>query len=1135
MRTILKFLASTLLLFAAVLVMGSGAYALSMTATPALPDTDTSVHLNWSAVSGATSYQIYRDDTVTPIETINIATSLYSTSYTDTGLVPETTYDYYVYAYSGVTLLDTDYSAEVTTSSMLAPTGLQAVYDINLKTATLAWTDESDATNGNSAFIYDGSFYVELIDVAYAEAAAVVNNVTDTTQFWVDAYYDLDTRSDLSNSVTVAPIDEPTINATVTDGRVTVSWDSFSQLSSFYLERAYWNGASWEDWMTINTSLTGISAADMPTTGGSYKYRLTGKATSTYPYSGHSDETGIVYIPVITASITSPTTVLLSWDLAAGNNISGYRIDRGTSPTSLSTVTTVLSAVSSYTDTLVIASGTTYYYRLAAYDSSSGYSYSAMISVSASTPAAPSSLTATVESSDSVILNWIDNSSNEVGFYLERMEGTGNYTVLATPGAGVTTYTDGTVAIGTSYTYRIRAYNLMGNSTYSGTVAATASTSVAPASLTATAVSSSQVTLAWTYKDISSFSTIIERKAGESGTWARIATTSYGVLKHTDSGLSPDTQYYYRVRKYVSSNVTTVPYPNNDTGVGALTRLTTPSLTVSASLANMMLLSWYGNTSSADVIIERKLSSGSFAVMNTASSATSIWYDTTGLIAQAVYTYRIKLKTINNESAYSTEVSAAYNYLTAPSGLKAEAFDTESGLALEEGGDDPDSIKLNWTDNSNNESGFEVWRRPYGASSFALYGTLGKNVTTFTDTKVQSGIQYYYQVRGYITSINLYSTYSETASAGIDILQPPTDLQYTYVSSASATLAWKDNSTNETYFKVERKIGPDSDWTTIITLSSNTTSYTVTNLNTNYLYTYRIRAYSSIGGFDSFSNEVEVSTSIPKAPDDLTAVAVSSTQINLSWEDTSENETFFRIMRKAANSTVFLSLTDTLKDVTSYNDRSVAQGTKYSYKVLAYNKAGHSESGVATATTTKSGTFSDVPSSFWARAAIENLAGRGVISGKSSTTFAPGDKITRAEFTVLIIRAFKLDTVPTGTMTDVKTGSWYYNPVMVAENLGIISGDEYGKFYPNRYITREEMAVIIVRTLNAVGKGLEGYSNTVLEDFWDSSLISPYALSSMATVVGNGVMQGLPGGVIASKSTSTRAEAATVIYRIIDR
>ncbi len=106
---------------------------------------------------------------------------------------------------------------------------------------------------------------------------------------------------------------------------------------------------------------------------------------------------------------------------------------------------------------------------------------------------------------------------------------------------------------------------------------------------------------------------------------------------------------------------------------------------------------------------------------------------------------------------------------------------------------------------------------------------------------------------------------------------------------------------------------------------------------------------------------------------------------------------------------------------------------------------------------------------------------------------------------------------------------------MIAENLGIVTGDSGSRFYPERMITREEMTVIITKTLNVVGKPLNAHGNSVLEKFWDRDLIAPSALSSMASAVGEGILTGLPGNALAPKRTLTRAEAAAMIYRIIDR
>ncbi|MDA8139161.1 MAG: fibronectin type III domain-containing protein [Desulfobacteraceae bacterium] len=92
-------------------------------------------------------------------------------------------------------------------------------------------------------------------------------------------------------------------------------------------------------------------------------------------------------------------------------------------------------------------------------------------------PDAPSDLKGTAKSYDTIDLSWTDNSSDELGFFLERREkGDSNYTVIATLDANVTTYSDEPLSGGITYEYRIRAFNECAESDYataSGTSAIT--------------------------------------------------------------------------------------------------------------------------------------------------------------------------------------------------------------------------------------------------------------------------------------------------------------------------------------------------------------------------------------------------------------------------------------------------------------------------------------------------------------------------------------------------------------------------------------------------------------------------------------------------------------------------------------
>src|SRR5437773_4373467 len=107
-------------------------------------------------------------------------------------------------------------------------------------------------------------------------------------------------------------------------------------------------------------------------------------------------------------------------------------------------------------------------------------------------PSPPSNLAATVASSSQINLTWKDNSSNETGFKVERCQGSGctNFSQIVQLGANVTSYSNTGLSASTTYLYRVRAFNSVGNSAFSNTVSAKSSAPAAPSSLTTQASAS---------------------------------------------------------------------------------------------------------------------------------------------------------------------------------------------------------------------------------------------------------------------------------------------------------------------------------------------------------------------------------------------------------------------------------------------------------------------------------------------------------------------------------------------------------------------------------------------------------------------------------------------------------------------
>jgi subtilisin len=175
-------------------------------------------------------------------------------------------------------------------------------------------------------------------------------------------------------------------------------------------------------------------------------------------------------------------------------------------------------------------------------------------------PAAPTNLTATAVSSSQINLTWVDSDANEQGFKIERCTGVGcsDFAQIAKVGANVTSYSNTGLATSTSYSYRVRAYNTAGDSDYSNTAnavtAAAPAVPNAPSGLVATVVSRSQINLSWTDNASNEDGFYIERCKGATCTnFTPIATVGSNVTTFSNTGLSANTSYRYRVRAYNAS------------------------------------------------------------------------------------------------------------------------------------------------------------------------------------------------------------------------------------------------------------------------------------------------------------------------------------------------------------------------------------------------------------------------------------------------------------------------------------------------------------------------------------------------------------------------------------------------------
>lgn len=180
-------------------------------------------------------------------------------------------------------------------------------------------------------------------------------------------------------------------------------------------------------------------------------------------------------------------------------------------------------------------------------------------------------------------------------------------------------------------------------------------------------------------------------------------------------------------------------------------------------------------------------------------------------------------------------------------------------------------------------------------------------------------------------------------------------------------------------------------------------------------------------------------------------------------------------------------------------------------------------------------TFVDI-NRHWSQTAVEDLASRLVIEGKSLNRFEPDQSVTRGEFTAMAMRSLgispKSSSLP---YQDVSVTDWYGPIIAEASAQGLITGYKDQSFRPNQAITRAEATVILSKAWLLAGKKLPGAEDiaTALQGIKDQANVKAWAQSSMATAVHLKLMQGYEDGTIRPASQITRAEVATLLRKML--
>ncbi|HUI06258.1 MAG TPA: fibronectin type III domain-containing protein, partial [Verrucomicrobiae bacterium] len=545
-------------------------------------------------------------------------------------------------------------------------------------------------------------------------------------------------------------------------------------------------------------------------------------------------------------------------------------------------------------------------------------------------PDPPTNLLASVISSAQVNLSWLDGSTNESGFKVERSLDGIHFSQIAQVLPNVTIYRNAGLFPGTTYFYRVRAYNAAGDSAYSN-VAIGGTPALCP-----TAV------IGW---------------GNDSDGELEVPTGLTNVV--AISGFD-----YHNLA--LKSDGTVVGWGGNCCGETMPPAGLTGVVAVAAggfhSLAlksNGTVVGWgwngYGQASPpAGLTGVVAIAGGDYHSLALKSDGTVVgWGDNssdetnvpaglTGVVAIAAgYKYSMALK------SDGTVVAWGYNYYgegSSPVGLTnavAIAAGLFHALALRS-----DGTVLGWGDSYTGATSPPLDL----TNAVAIGGGYLHSIAARSDgTVVAWGDDTDNDLvpPAGLTGVSAVAAGVEYSLALTTALLAPSGLTANAQSSNEVDLAWGYVLGNEDGFQVER--APDSGgspgtWAQVATVGNNTTVYPDASLTTNTTYWYRVRAYN--GCVDSpYSTEVRVVTAPPPAPLDLTASVANTNQINLSWSSSYPDETGFKIERAPDNNGgpgTWAQVATVASNVTVYADTGLSLNTIFWYRVRAYNALGDS-------------------------------------------------------------------------------------------------------------------------------------------------------------------------------------------------
>ena len=337
------------------------------------------------------------------------------------------------------------------------------------------------------------------------------------------------------------------------------------------------------------------------------------------------------------------------------------------------------------------------------------------------------------QGTNSLTLAW-DKNANAKGYIIEQYKG-GKWTQIAkTSSNTAVTYTVNGLAADTTYTFRIKAYAISGESEiYSDYVRIAGKTRIANvASFKGSAVSASAVKLDWSKNDKATGYVIEQYKGGK---WTAIATTKNNTtLTFTVKGLAKGTTYSFRIKSFRKTGSTTDF--SEYTAIKAATLLDSVSdFKVTSVTGSWITLEWAKNDKATGYAIEQ-YKGGKWTVIATTKNNTTLKFTVKGLKNDTTYSFRIRAyKTAGASNVYS-------DYVRIAGKTRIPNVATFKGSAVSQS-----AVKLDWSKNDK-ATGYVI--EQYKGGKWTAIATTKNNTTlTFTVKGLAKGTTYSFRIKSF--------------------------------------------------------------------------------------------------------------------------------------------------------------------------------------------------------------------------------------------------------------------------------------------------------------------------------------------------------------------------------------------------